>query len=445
MDSSSFISETEHSITDNETVDRSKNQDDAHHQSPKKKKRSLLDDDFFSLAGSFEGKKKKKHKHKHKKNEDNIVARQESIGNSGSFTDVDEINVKPEQGKSTSNVLESPPPAVVEKLRSVSITPPPTNREQIRNEIANRLNSQHAMEMSPKIEDSEDEESDEELKELLKLRNIKSNSATEKSPEIYNFDPENEKKRKYVVKISSKLPTPDNQVLEVDFGTKGMKSFEKILKAAVGYFKKVLATKLSPIYLLRYTPEAVSLVWVEGKTLIQPFYTPRTLRIPPPGEFNPLIEDIEKVAPTTIHVFLIPVEYNTTFTEIYPEFKASKQSNMIPDPEPEPVEVQEESSSSDDDEEEFATNPIVEQPAPVEEEKENTFVIGMKGKDNKRLEVKVSPETKLRNLVSYYLKQKGINDDGSNVKLIFDDEELDLNETIGDTEIEEDFEIQVII
>lgn len=424
----------------------------------KKKKRSIIDDDFFSLAGSFDHKRKKKQKHKHKQAKDKKSKKDDAerilfnddllLGNktdediSGDLIDLE--NVK--RGESN-EILRQDEIEIKEK----SITPPRlVDDEKIKNEIATRINSQYAKQSTPGIVDS-DEEIDEELEELLKLKSHKSGSVGEQSPGVYNYDLENERKRKYVIRITSKLPAPDNQVLEVDFGTKGLKTFEKILKAAVDYFKKALASKLSPIYLFSYEPLMVSLVWVEGKTLIQPFFTPRTLRVPPPGEFNPLIEDIEKIAPTMIRFFLIPKEYNQTFMNIYPEFQSVNPVNIAP----EPVEVPEENSSSSDDEEEEEILPptrhdsvpsgSVDQPVELEEN-DGLFVIALKGKDNKRVEVKVSAETKLRNLVAFYLKLKGLSEDTvdiSHVKLIFDDEELDLNETVGDTELEEDYEIQV--
>ena len=78
-------------------------------------------------------------------------------------------------------------------------------------------------------------------------------------------------KRKYIVRVTSKLPAVHNQTLEVDFGTKGLKTFEKILKAAVDYFKSALMSVLTPPQLSRYRPEAASLVWVEGRKLVHPF------------------------------------------------------------------------------------------------------------------------------------------------------------------------------
>lgn len=316
-----------------------------------------------------------------------------------------------------------------------------------------RLNKEHMRSKIPDMEDSE-EESDHELEELLKLKSQMPKSQTELSPETYTFDDESEKKRKYIVRVTSKLPAVHNQTLEVDFGTKGLKTFEKILKAAVDYFKSALMSVLTPPQLSRYRPEAASLVWVEGRKLVHPFFTPKTLRVPPPAEFNPLFEKIENMKPTIIKFFLIPKEYDTTFMHIYPELQANRPiEDAI-----EPIEISENefnSNESDDNEEEEEEEVVAqeEQPtskAPSSEEPvgPNLFVIGLKGKDNKRVEVKVSPETQLRKLLSYYLRHKGLSEDTvdlSKAKLIFDDEEMDLNDTVGDTELEEDYEIQVVI
>ena len=417
------------------------------------------------MAGSFDSKRKKKHKHKHKHakvkdEEKDDISKADEVKKhlfdvqemsrtntnediSGDLIDINSMKVNGSNDKVEEEEEEEEEEEIIVK----SITPPQLDNEKIKNEIATRINSQYDKEDTPGIIDS-DEEIDEELDELLKLRSNKSTSAMEQSPEVYNFDQEHEKK-KICHQDNIKLPSPDNQILEVDFGTKGLKTFEKILKAAVDYFKKSLATKLSPVYLFSYDPLLVSLVWVEGKTLIQPFFTPRTLRVPPPGDFNPLLEDIEKVAPTMIRFFLIPKEYSQTFMSIYPEFQSSNPVEIAP----EPVEVPDENSSTSEDEEEVFPSikqdisPEGNAEKPIEvDENDGLFVIALKGKDNKRVEVKVSLETKLKNLVTFYLKLKGLSEDTvdiSHIKLIFDDEELNLDETVGDTELEEDFEIQV--
>ena len=431
----------------------------------KKKKRSLLDDDFFSLAGSFEKRKKKhKHKHKQKEKEKGIDVQDQVIENDGLIEVLIPQLTKVSTDKEISSELASSQSDIPRKnintvqpeislLRSVSITPPLVDRNKIRKEVMSRLNKEHMRSKIPDMEDSE-EESDHELEELLKLKSQMPKSQTELSPETYTFDDESEKKRKYIVRVTSKLPAVHNQTLEVDFGTKGLKTFEKILKAAVDYFKSALMSVLTPPQLSRYRPEAASLVWVEGRKLVHPFFTPKTLRVPPPAEFNPLFEKIENMKPTIIKFFLIPKEYDTTFMHIYPELQANRPiEDAI-----EPIEISENefnSNESDDNEEEEEEEVVAqeEQPtskAPSSEEPvgPNLFVIGLKGKDNKRVEVKVSPETQLRKLLSYYLRHKGLSEDTvdlSKAKLIFDDEEMDLNDTVGDTELEEDYEIQVVI
>lgn len=154
-----------------------------------------------------------------------------------------------------------------------------------------------------------------------------------------------------------------------------------------------------------------TLVWVEGRSELKPFFKPSTLRIsPPPGG-----------APTKISCLYIPVEHLGNFEQLYAEFEEDK-----------PGVVEEHS--------------IVEVSEETTPPRSNYFVIGLKGKDNKRIEAEVGPQTEIRSLLEFYLKTKGIS--AAEVKrprLLFDDEELDLGATVGDTELEEDFEVQVYL
>ncbi|KAF8004139.1 hypothetical protein HF325_001587 [Metschnikowia pulcherrima] len=91
---------------------------------------------------------------------------------------------------------------------------------------------------------------------------------------------------------------------------------------------------------------------------------------------------------------------------------------------------------------------VTQKPAPEKEEvnKSEFFVIGLKGKDNKRIEAEVGPTTKIRSLLTYYMQVKGIEETpGQKGRIVFEDEELELDAVVADTELEEDFEVQVYI
>lgn len=84
----------------------------------------------------------------------------------------------------------------------------------------------------------------------------------------------------------------------------------------------------------------------------------------------------------------------------------------------------------------------------VKKENENQsnthFVISLKGKDGISHKVKVNASTKISNLAKYYLEKATLPPD-TKIRLIFDDEQLNMNETVGDTELEEDFLVDVIV
>ncbi|OWB67551.1 hypothetical protein B5S33_g1223 [[Candida] boidinii] len=72
------------------------------------------------------------------------------------------------------------------------------------------------------------------------------------------------------------------------------------------------------------------------------------------------------------------------------------------------------------------------------------FVINLKGKDGISHKVKVNASTKICNLAKYYLEKSELPPE-TKIKLIFDDEQLNMNQTVGDTELEEGFLVDVII
>ena len=77
-------------------------------------------------------------------------------------------------------------------------------------------------------------------------------------------------------------------------------------------------------------------------------------------------------------------------------------------------------------------------------EEDGEFRISMKGKDNKSLHVLVNPDTKIQKLVDYYRSQHEI-PRTTEITLLFDDEELDPSDLIKNTELEEDFTIDVYV
>lgn len=419
----------------------------------KPKKRSLLEDDFFSLSSSFD---KKKRKHKHKSRE---ATSSSPIGSERTIKAEEPTSINPDI-QTNEKVIEKET-----KLGSVSIpkddsksTPSDTNspttlplldKEQILREIEQRVSEREAKLSTPLLDDSDEEE--------VQVEIVKSSPKTKHSAKSpiqdysYKFAEADEKKRRYIIKIISKLPAPQDSTIEVDLACKGMKSFSKIIKSAVDFYKNIYSDQMPQVLLDRYNVEICSLVWVEGKLLVHSYYTPRMLRIPPPGgAFNALVDKVELMPPTTVHFFLIPKDNSENFMNVYPELRASAIEPEIKEMEESTIaeELSQSSSENEDEDDENGSFFKGDKFIDLYNEEEGVFSIGLKGKDNIRISCKVTPETKIESLLKFYLKKKGIDETSINlpsVKMIFDDEELNLHDVVADTELEDDFEIQIIM
>ncbi|KAI5968790.1 ESC2 [Candida margitis] len=424
------------------------------------KKRSFLEDDFFSLTSSFE-KKKKRHKHKSKdanssspgvpesavKIEDPTISKQEPKS-----SNTDAIEGPKSDIVSTSNADVKPATSITKSLT----TPPALDKEQILREIEKRVNEREAKMAPPLLDDSDEEEV--QLQFVKSFPKTKTSGKSSILDNSYKFAESEEKKRRYAITVTSKLPAPEGQTIQVDLGCKGMKSFSKILKSSVDFYKTTFSSQLPPILLERYNTELCTLVWVEGKILLHSFYTPRTLRIPPPGGvFNALVDKIELMPPTRLHLFLIPKDNSENFMNVYPELRASgiepetkevEESVAAEEAAPSSSEDEEEEEEDDDDDDALNPSSRPDNMIDLANDDEGVFSIGLKGKDNKRVACKVTPETKIESLLKFYLKKKEIEESTVNfasVKMIFDDEELNLNDVVANTELEDDFEIQIIL
>lgn len=238
------------------------------------------------------------------------------------------------------------------------------------------------------------DESDGEFDELIKAHTSQKQS-------------DHEADRCYDISITSKLGPEEKHTIT----SRGNKTFMEILDDI-----RIQATRNFVPFRLK----GGCLIWIKGKLELKPFFRPSTLRIPP---------STDPAANTLIDCLYIPEVCRQNFEEIYPEFSGTSNAN--------------------DPEEDLAIVDVKEEKAQVEEEvekKDEYFIIGLKGKDNKRIEAEVGPQTKIKALLEHYLKSKEIDASlVSKARLVFDDEDLDLEGVVGDTELEEDFEVQVYI
>lgn len=247
--------------------------------------------------------------------------------------------------------------------------------------------------ISDPVEIVSDEESDGEFGDLIKAH----------SGQKQNND---EADRLYELTVTSKLGLDEQHTITC----RGNQTFMEILDNM-----RIQAMRL----FVPFTLKGGCLIWIDGKLELKPFFRPSTLRIPKPSK--PALK-------TLLNCLYIPEGCRQDFDEIYPEFH--------------------ESTDNGDAEEDLAIVEMKAESAPKaeEEKKIEYFIIGLKGKDNKRIEAEVGPQTKIRALLQHYLKSKEIDERlVSKARLVFDDEDLDLDGVVGDTELEEDFEVQVYI
>ena len=457
-------------------------------KSPKtKKKRSLLEDDFFSLSSTIDKKKGKKHRHKkHKLPSVDSTAPDTAISqaldhspeiNDNSFNELTpasaltSVSTEPDVDvnvpiQSSYNSLVGDEDIAIVSIEKLSVAAPNTNKSaksttslspkrtttgtrNVWNSPASRTRSSIANENEVALEeeDEEDEEDDE-----LHFFGSKPTHTISKPDGKYSFGDGNEKKRKYIIRVYSRLTLPDGETdCWADFGTKGTKGFDKILASVLDHFRTKFRSNLPPEDLALYSASNAALVWIEGRMEMKSFFKPSTLRIPPPPLYDILENDVEKMEPTKLNCLLIPKRNALFFQSLYPEFQSEKEvesNRTVPEPEDLIAEVEPWVDTIEDEDDYEVTQIIEDETEAYKKGEDLFFVIGLKGKDNKRINVQVSQDTLLRKLLLHYLKEKKIDEktvDMKKAKLIFDDEPMDLDGRVGDTELEEDFEVQVVI
>ncbi|KAH3669084.1 hypothetical protein OGAPHI_001680 [Ogataea philodendri] len=75
---------------------------------------------------------------------------------------------------------------------------------------------------------------------------------------------------------------------------------------------------------------------------------------------------------------------------------------------------------------------------------DNYFSIKLKGRDRKEVRARVNPDTRIEAIARFYLQKCGLGPE-TQVRLIFDDEALDPGQTVGQTELEDDYLVDVEI
>lgn len=400
--------------------------------SPSKKRKAVLLDDFFAFAP---GKKKKKNKKTLKRKLEDVETKNDEQLSGGADANADanaDAAIMAEASLLVGHNLADSVDEAVENSSTIDVPDAveSTQTEELDPTDLNRTN----------------------LKSIIEPESVLGSITPSPSSDSYHFSESNESKRSYLLHLKVKLPIMDsnNELSEFQIATKGNVKFSELIQRDIlsriqGHYQNSIIS-----------PPDIALIWIEGKTEVKPFFKPSTLRIEPVQADDPFCT-------TKLTILVIPKENVKNFTEIYPEFGNSTSTRYLYD-EDESKKLKAfptsdiELSDAEDDEK---LNVDLSKPTGSRIGGESTtvidsidgtsddhqyFIIGLKGKDNKRLEVKVSSSTPILKIAEYFIHKKGLTTyDINTIKLIFDDEVLHLNHTVGDTELEEDFEIQIVI
>lgn len=236
-------------------------------------------------------------------------------------------------------------------------------------------------------------------------------------------------RRIYNVRFQSKLDGSIDKAVQIK--VLGKYDFESMLPSVLNGF--IREYKIPTVMKKIYSQENVTLYWKTAKLLN--FMTCNSLKIP--QAFENEISDID--------ITIIPKEKEKEFEQMI----NSELLEDIPNPSDtvdtgnldERVEEFEEELKNIDNS--TANHEMTELIDLEDEDNTDLIKIALVGEDNKKIFVNVRNTTILKKVAEYYRAKKKLSKD-ININLIFDHEKLDLNETIGDQDMEDEDMIEVV-
>ncbi|GAV50193.1 hypothetical protein ZYGR_0U00490 [Zygosaccharomyces rouxii] len=267
----------------------------------------------------------------------------------------------------------------------------------------------------------EPDENDEFFKQIAKDFNHTPLGTRETTPE--------QPRRIYNVRFLSKLDGSIDKAVQIK--VLGKYDFASMLPSVLNGF--IREYKIPNVMKKIYSQENVTLYWKTAKLLN--FMTCNSLKIP--QAFENEISDID--------ITVIPKEKEN-------EFEQMINSRLLEDEQNPPDTA--ETGNLDARVEEFekelknvdnsTTNHETTELIDLEDEGDTDLMkIALVGEDNKKIFVNVRNTTILTKVAEYYRIKKKLPKD-INIKLIFDHEELNLNESIGDQDMEDEDMIEVL-
>lgn len=257
--------------------------------------------------------------------------------------------------------------------------------------------------------------------------NAKSQSSNSLSA-IAQSSKDNTPQNIYKVQLLSRLDGSIGKVIEVK--VLGQDEFTSILKSVLD---GILKEGEVPEQLRKqYSVESVTLYWNNAKLL--KFMTCDSLRVDKSSE-----EDV------------VDVEITMVNSEREQEYEQQLRSRIMRVESASLTHSDTITGAADDEFEvleiDQADQTVEESNKAISETKKNhsnTIKVALVGRDNKKLYVQVRSSTPFSKVAEYYKEQKLISKDVQ-IKLIFDHEELDLSDTIGEQDMEDEDMIEVLI
>jgi hypothetical protein len=358
------------------------------------------------------------------------------------LTDDEDVSIVETAGVSAS------PPLRKRTVPKRPITPPPIDEETFRAMYKSTHSQSNADDLPPPPDLTEFDLQRrlamlEKFASVAKPEDVQRSYSTDESPnpDELTVGSKAEDDRLYTVHITSFLPG-SNDLPALTLKAKGNKKISSLVSKILSYLRGL--NSIPAAYLHLYKESEIVLYW--NKMKLMTYMKLGKLNIPESDD--PTVSPEVEMALYT-HEQARQIEDNERLE------RKKKEEQQLKDQELEKLlqegttrELHEidDDAFQDTDVKEVDSRPVLPPKAvePDEDDDSEYFKIGLKGEDNKKLIILVSPATKIADLVKYYLTQKEL-PLTSKVKLVFDDEDIEVSGTVADTELEEDFTVDVYI
>lgn len=321
------------------------------------------------------------------------------------------------------------------KKRKMSL--PKFDEQAHRLQMKNKLNAQYA-DQDDNLFESDDEDLSAQLKSLYsRVSKITSTIDTTSSRD----SSEPAAVRQYQVAITSHLPGSEGTALELTM--KGHKTFDFVIAKTLNYL--IGYNNVSDV--MQYIYRANNVVLMRDNLELREFMKPDSLHLQTTADGRPTCLELSLYTKTQALTYREYREYEKTkkLQQIQREEEIDRiaRQNVAVD------EIDAQASDEDKDFEEIDREIANEQRAvtaePEESEEEDVyFKIILKGSGKARIEVQVRPSTLISKVADYY-REKANLPAGTTLRLVFDDENLAFGDKVGDTELEQDFTVDVYV